>query len=649
MTLSARTLLAGLALAFAAGTAGWYFLWPSPPPEQPTAPPPPPRDPPPPDPRLTFATPYRNVRPEVKYIGDAACAGCHADIDARYHAHPMGRSAERTAKASPLERYGPEANNPAHVDGYTLAVERRPDGTPVHRLTAPAAAGPVPPYLTTADVAIGSGTRGRSYLCVDGGAAWQSPVSWFTDLGKWDKSPGYQLDLGSRRRVTVDCLFCHVDRVDAVPGSENRYVGPVPVGQPNVGCERCHGPGELHARERADDLPLAGQFDTSIVNPARLDPFLREDVCRQCHLQGKATVARRGRTQFEFRPGLPLGLFAAKFVRHPDVADYHRSVGQFEQMEVSKCYTGSAGKLGCISCHDPHVKPAAAQTAGYFRGKCLTCHDPAKGSAGCTAPPPDRAAKADSCVACHMPRGDSSSIAHASVTDHRIPRRPIPRPADPKRLPAGGLPILPYRAGPHPPPADERERDYGIALARALASLAAGPAERRTVASEAEARLTAAVRRWPGDTEAWVTLAGLYQTEKDYRRMYDAARRAADLAPDTDTARAVLLVAAARTGRHDVADAVGKALVTASPGDMDYRVGRIEALVLAKDWTGVEAEARAALAVVPTHPVARVCLAAALARRGDPTARAELDAALGLVVDPADKLQFDALYRQLTR
>src|ERR1700720_2764393 len=48
----------------------------------------------PPDPREVFPTPFRNVKPGVAYVGDAACAGCHRDIAKRYHAHPMGRSAE---------------------------------------------------------------------------------------------------------------------------------------------------------------------------------------------------------------------------------------------------------------------------------------------------------------------------------------------------------------------------------------------------------------------------------------------------------------------------------------------------------------------------------------------------------------------------
>jgi len=46
----------------------------------------------PPDPRLTYPTPFLNVRPEVKYMGDEACARCHRDLAESYHQHPMGQS-----------------------------------------------------------------------------------------------------------------------------------------------------------------------------------------------------------------------------------------------------------------------------------------------------------------------------------------------------------------------------------------------------------------------------------------------------------------------------------------------------------------------------------------------------------------------------
>src|SRR5262245_22808938 len=58
---------------------------------------------PPDDPRLTFATPFFNVRPEVKYVGDEACAGCHEGHAKSYHQHPMGRSLEPIAAATAVE------------------------------------------------------------------------------------------------------------------------------------------------------------------------------------------------------------------------------------------------------------------------------------------------------------------------------------------------------------------------------------------------------------------------------------------------------------------------------------------------------------------------------------------------------------------
>ena len=49
-------------------------------------------DPAPPDPRLTYKGPYKNVHPDVKYVGDKACAECHPIMTQGFHAHPMSQS-----------------------------------------------------------------------------------------------------------------------------------------------------------------------------------------------------------------------------------------------------------------------------------------------------------------------------------------------------------------------------------------------------------------------------------------------------------------------------------------------------------------------------------------------------------------------------
>src|SRR5579885_1127401 len=41
---------------------------------------------------LAISSPYANTRADVGYVGDAACARCHAGIAASYRRHPMGRS-----------------------------------------------------------------------------------------------------------------------------------------------------------------------------------------------------------------------------------------------------------------------------------------------------------------------------------------------------------------------------------------------------------------------------------------------------------------------------------------------------------------------------------------------------------------------------
>src|SRR5262249_11485162 len=79
------------------------------------------------DPRLTFPTPYRNVRPEVKYVGDQACADCHREQFASYREPPMGRSLAPVAAAPPGERYDLAAFNPFVASGLHYGIDRRDD------------------------------------------------------------------------------------------------------------------------------------------------------------------------------------------------------------------------------------------------------------------------------------------------------------------------------------------------------------------------------------------------------------------------------------------------------------------------------------------------------------------------------------------
>ena len=87
---------------------------------------------------------------------------------------------------------------------------------------------------------------------------------------------GFDFDQHFARPITAECMFCHSNRAFEVEHTVNGFRPPIFAGYA-IGCERCHGPGELHVRrhERAEDY--AG-LDETIVNPRNLAPELREAV-----------------------------------------------------------------------------------------------------------------------------------------------------------------------------------------------------------------------------------------------------------------------------------------------------------------------------------------------------------------------------------
>ena len=377
----------------------------------------------------------------------------------------------RCGAADPVERFDEAAHNPFAVGPYELWVERT-GGVVRHHVRAKDPDGhPLPEYVTTADLAIGSGSRGRSYVCRQTGEAWQSPISWFGPGARWGLSPGFDLGTGGRRAVAAQCLFCHVNRVEPVPGALNRYRDPFPVSQAAIGCERCHGPGEVHVAERAAGPP-PDRTDTSIVNPKHLSADLRSAVCAQCHLQGEWRVTRRGRELDEFRPGLPLALFATVYVRHPDIADLQKSVGQFEQIYRSRCFTASDGRFGCVSCHDPHATPpaGAADRDRYYRERCLTCHG--RGGAGCAEQPAVRQQAADRLR--RVPHAPCGQLQHHTRQRDGPPSGPPPggSPRRPRRAVRWAVPLVRFPLGPAGPAAED-ERDLGVALGRVAGRAAA--------------------------------------------------------------------------------------------------------------------------------------------------------------------------------
>jgi hypothetical protein len=238
---------------------------------------------------------------------------------------------------------------------------------------------------------IGSGNHAKSFLTEREGRLYQAPVTFYTQAGNWDMSPGYggQQHAGFTRLVTPDCLYCHTNA--ASPPAA-------------IGCERCHGPVERHLREPGK----------AILNPAKLPPRLRDEVCEQCHLLGAARVVHRGKKLSDYEAGQPLNQVLAAFGY--DAGTQPRVTGHPEQLKRSRCWQQSGDRLWCGSCHEVHRPTPPAQRAALYRARCLSCHK----AENCTRPPD---AKTD-CAECHMPKTAVAESAHVALTNHEIRRRP---------------------------------------------------------------------------------------------------------------------------------------------------------------------------------------------------------------------------------
>src|SRR5581483_8492798 len=95
------------------------------------------------DPRRAYDGPYRNIDPDIRYVGDAACAGCHADISRSYSHHPMGRSLVPVEALIDQQRYTPETSNPFHILGRRFDVVRKGDRMWHHQAVVDDAGKPV--------------------------------------------------------------------------------------------------------------------------------------------------------------------------------------------------------------------------------------------------------------------------------------------------------------------------------------------------------------------------------------------------------------------------------------------------------------------------------------------------------------------------
>jgi tetratricopeptide repeat protein/cytochrome c554/c'-like protein len=386
---------------------------------------------------------YKNTAPGVAYTGSESCAAsvCHADLTDSYRLTPMGNSMAPANAPSELSKV------PGRITIYNKELDRHFEvvrvGSDLYQTEYQLDENGNRVFTTTQklEYVTGGPLTAYTYIVRMGQNLFEAPLTYYNKTHQWDLSPGYNAkDVAFNRPIPPRCLACHNGQPEPVPNREGMYRDPpFRYMEYGIGCECCHGPGQLHVAMLATHPKRKyGKVDPTIVNPARLSARLANDLCMNCHQGGVTYILQPGRTVLDFRPGTPLYETLALF-KLPITQDQRAELNRLEtlppvrgsivapmwwknlNLEMSRCFHDSNGELRCITCHVIHHPPTPENKVAYYREKCITCHN--NDSCKLSLAERTRQEPANNCVGCHMPRKPTAGIPHSDDTNHRIVRQ----------------------------------------------------------------------------------------------------------------------------------------------------------------------------------------------------------------------------------
>ncbi|MBC8068239.1 MAG: hypothetical protein IAG13_07890, partial [Deltaproteobacteria bacterium] len=373
------------------------------------------------------------LRARDRYIGSAACRGCHPQAwDSWQGSYHRGMT-QLAARDTVLARWDDVALPDGAVlrhDGERPLVERVLGG---HTQIDPV-------VMTT-----GSHHMQLYWLPSSTGETLHAlPWAWLVDEQRFVPNEATLLrpaDDDADYTWNRVCIRCH-----AVAGSPGWRAGTgaidTRVVELGIACESCHGPGRAHAEaRRAPWNRRAAEADDDIVNPAKLEPDAASQICAQCHSisleHDEAGWLAHGPTH---APPASIASWGT-LVRHPLRADTPGLDAVLEQdadylvdrywpdgmvrvtgreygaMTESPCHGG--GELSCLSCHSMHDAAPDDQLRAEADGDgaCTQCH----GDARLSSPQHthhDAAGAGARCANCHMPHTSWGLLG--AVRSHEI-------------------------------------------------------------------------------------------------------------------------------------------------------------------------------------------------------------------------------------
>lgn len=324
------------------------------------------------------------------YVGSAACQKCHSAIYDHWRKTPMANVVR-----DPHER--PDAIIPDFSKKDPLV------------------------NFTVSEIAFVYGSRWKQrYFKKIDDDYYVLPAQWDVTHQKWRPyfvkddwwAPLYPPD-NFKRPTSALCDGCH---------SVNYDIKTKTVTEWNVGCEKCHGPGSEHASH-----PSA----TNIWNPARQNYVAANDVCIQCHSQGRPLENPIEGKNYDwpvgYEPQKKLDDFwkledhkigETTFTHFAD-GTAHKNRMQGNDYVTSLMYTHG---VACFTCHDSHGTDHPGSLRKPARLLCLDCHGPdspnGPHAASLEQHTHHKSGSAGSeCIACHMPK-IAATIADVNVRSH---------------------------------------------------------------------------------------------------------------------------------------------------------------------------------------------------------------------------------------
>jgi Flp pilus assembly protein TadD len=517
---------------------------------------------------------------EPGYVDPSTCQPCHARIFELYRKTGMGRSFSKAGAPPPLTEFF----HPQSKRSYSV-VQR--SGSTYLRRVEPGSSNVIEKRI---DYIIGSGNHSRTLIHRnERNKLIELPVSWYSESGGyWAMSPGYDRPDHSdfRREVSDSCLFCH----NGYPSEAN---GGLAKG---IDCQRCHGPGEAHAKGKG-----------RIINPARLASDRQMEICLQCHLESASrtlpdAIRRFGRGPFSYRPSEPLGDFQLyfDFIKPSDerITVNNSAYGLMK----SRCFLRSAGKLKCTTCHDPH----GSET--NYTAVCRSCHQT------------QHEASTQNCAGCHMQKRRTEDAVHVVMTDHLIRRFPLKgdllapleerhdRLSGPVKLlyPKQAADTALYLAMADGNPGAIEQAIAATRPTRAEPYFALGEAYRKSGRTEEAIRAyKQSIARAPDDPRPYTAISGLLLTQGNVDEAIALLKPALERMPEDTPLLNSLAVLYARTQRFgDALDLLSKA-VRLNPDEPLTWLNLGVSLEAKGDRKGAGAAYRQAVTLQPDFALAR--------------------------------------------